>query len=84
MLAPFYWQNKIHCLINLRYMEELFELLGDIILNIIFIIPGAFIRWLIYGRRNRFKYYLENNPYSINAFLGFCTTAVIIVAISLI
>lgn len=65
-------------------MEEgLFELLADILLNIIFIIPGAFIRWLIYGRRNRFKYYLENNPYSINAFLGFCTTVVVIIAVCL-
>jgi glycopeptide antibiotics resistance protein len=64
--------------------EGFFELFGNIILHIIFNVPGAFIRWLIYGRRNRFNYYLEKSPYNINALLGVCTTVVVIVAVSLI
>ncbi len=45
------------------------ETILEILLQFVMIIPGAFIRWVVFGFRKQFNYYLEADGY-LNGSIG--------------
>jgi hypothetical protein len=52
-------------------MEPVWEIISEVIILIVFIYPGAFIRWGITGFKREFKEVLNDDGY-INGVVGLC------------
>jgi hypothetical protein len=56
------------------------EVIIEIVLLILFIYPGAFIRWILTGCRRPFKKVVKDDGY-MNGVVGLVSTALIVLAI---
>lgn len=61
-------------------MEALLEFLLEVVILVIFIYPGAFIRWLITGFRKPISVYIKGDPY-INGVIGLVSIGTIVLLI---
>lgn len=48
-------------------MQIILEIIGEIIVQVIFSLPGALIRWLLTGCKKPFREILYDDSYSNNA-----------------
>ena len=59
-------------------METIFETIIEIFILILFRYPGAFIRWILIGRKKTFKQILSGDSY-LNGSIGLVFVVLIIV-----
>ena len=61
-------------------INSFFEIIIEAIVLLLFVIPGAFIRWMFSGFKKPFRFYLKKDPY-INGSIGIVVIGLIIAII---
>ncbi|OMP79097.1 hypothetical protein [[Flexibacter] sp. ATCC 35208] len=62
-------------------MDTILEIIFEVVLLVIFQVPGAFIRWVVFGCRRPFKEVLKDDGY-INGTVGLVVVVGLVILIT--
>ena len=63
-------------------LNIILDILFEFVVNILFVFPGAFVRWMFTGFKGSYKKILESSSWEMNAFIGIIVLAGVIVLIA--
>ncbi|MFT3746676.1 MAG: hypothetical protein QM768_00085 [Agriterribacter sp.] len=72
-------ENEIFLLSNM--LNAIFDALFEVFVKILFIFPGAFIRWIFKGFKGSYKEITESSDWEVNALIGIAVIGGIILLI---